>query len=209
MGEIPERVFNVGCPSIDAILAVKDNQDIIKKFSLSEPYFLVIQHPVTSEINNSNDQINITLEAIEQTGINALVILPNNDAGYSPIVENIKNSKIQSVETLSIDEYVNLLKYSNGLIGNSSSGIHEAATFNIPVINIGTRQQGRLRPKNVIDTGHDVEEIIKAIHECKKIKNDGIVFDNPYGDGTSSVKIVDLLKTINIGNEIIQKRITY
>ena len=81
--------------------------------------------------------------------------------------------------------------------------------INIPVINIGTRQQGRLRPKNVIDTGHNVEEIVKAINQCKKIKNEQIIFENPYGDGRSSAKIVDLLKSLDIGNEIIQKRITY
>jgi len=209
MGEVPERVFDVGCPSIDAILAVKDNQSIVERFGLAKPYFLVIQHPVTSEINNSNKQIEITLEAIEQTGTNALIILPNNDAGYSSIVQKIKNSNIKSVETLSIDDYVNLLRHSSGLIGNSSSGIHEAASFNIPVINIGTRQQGRLRPKNVIDTGHNVAEIVKAINQCKKIKNEQIVFENPYGDGRSSARIVNLLKSLDIGNEIIQKRITY
>tara|TARA_B110000259_G_scaffold188040_1_gene244606 strand:- start:6006 stop:7121 length:1116 start_codon:yes stop_codon:yes gene_type:complete len=209
MGEVPERVFDVGCPSIDAILAVKDNQSIVERFGLAKPYFLVIQHPVTSEINNSNKQIEITLEAIEQTGTNALIILPNNDAGYSSIVQKIKNSNIKSVETLSIDDYVNLLRHSSGLIGNSSSGIHEAASFNIPVINIGTRQQGRLRPKNVIDTGHNVAEIVKAINQCKEIKNEQIIFENPYGDGRSSARIVDLLKSLDIGNEIIQKRITY
>lgn len=209
MGEVPERVFNVGCPSIDAILNVKKSIDVAQRFNLSEPYFLVIQHPVTSEFNNSNEQIKITLEAIEKTGINALIILPNNDAGYSSIVQKIKNSNVKSVETLSIDDYVNLLRNSNGLIGNSSSGIHEAASFNIPVINIGTRQQGRLRPDNVIDTNHDVEEIIQAINRCQEIKNEDITFDNPYGDGKSSVRIVELLKSIDIGNEIIQKRITY
>ncbi len=209
MGEMPERVFNVGCPSIDAIIAVKDNKKIMDKYNLAQPYFVLIQHPVTSEISKSKEQIEITLKALQKTEANTLIILPNNDAGYSSIVKNIKDSKIKSVETLSINDYVNLLRHSSGLIGNSSSGIHEAASFDIPVVNIGTRQQGRLRPKNVIDVDHDVEEIIKAIHECKKIKNEGVVFNNPYGDGKSSVKIVELLKCIEIGDEIIQKRITY
>ena len=209
MGEIPEHVFNVGCPSIDAILAVDDNQDVVEKFGLSMPYFLLIQHPVTSEINESNKQIEITLEAIEQSSINALIILPNNDAGYSSIVKKIKNSNVKSVETLSIDDYVNLLRHSSGLIGNSSSGIHEAASFNVPVINVGTRQQGRLRPKNVIDVGHDVKEIISAIRQCEKIKKAETTFENPYGDGKSSTRIVELLKNLEIGENIIQKRITY
>lgn len=209
MGEISEHVFNVGCPSIDAILAVKDDEEIAQKFGLTKPYFLLIQHPVTSEINQSLDQIKITLNAIAKAEINSLIILPNNDAGYSKIVEEIKTSSIQSVKTLSINDYVNLLRHSSGLIGNSSSGIHEASSFDIPVINIGTRQEGRLRPENVIDVGHDVEQITDAIYQCLDVKQKNTQFKNPYGDGNSSSRIVELLKSINVSNKIIQKRITY
>ena len=209
IGEIQERVFNVGCPSIDAILAVRDNQDIIEKYGLSKPYFLLIQHPVTSEMKESTMQIQVTLEAIKQSSINALIILPNNDAGYSSIIEQIKSSNIQSVKTLSIDDYVNLLRHSSGLIGNSSSGIHEASSFDVPVVNVGTRQQGRLRPENVIDVGHDVKEILSAIKQCEDLKEKQTVFENPYGDGKSSARIVALLKSLEIGDKVIQKRITY
>ena len=209
MGEMPDRVFNVGCPSIDAILNVKNSDDVIKKFNLSTPYFLLIQHPVTSEIRKSESQIKITLEAINKSGIQTLIILPNNDAGYSKIMNQIKSSNISSVDTLSIDDYVNLLRRSSGLIGNSSSGIHEAASFNIPVVNIGSRQQGRLRPKNIIDVNHKTDEIINAINKCLKIKNQKVIFDNPYGDGKSAKRIVKLLKTLDIDEKIIQKRITY
>lgn len=209
MGERSDRVFNVGCPSIDAILSVEDNNDILKKYNLAKPYFLVIQHPVTSEIQESEEQIKITLNAINESKINALIILPNNDAGYSKIMSQIKSSKISSVDTLSINDYVNLLKNSSGLIGNSSSGIHETASFNIPTINIGTRQQGRLRPKNVIDVPHDKNMIIDAISKCIKIKEDGIVFENPYGDGKSAQRIVKYLNSLDISNSVIQKRITY
>ena len=209
MGEISDRVLNVGCPSIDAILAVPDDPQVVAKFGLSAPYFLLIQHPVTTEINRSTDQINISLEAIKNSGSNVLIIMPNNDAGYSAIIDNIKSSTIKSVDTLSIHDYVNLLRNSHGLIGNSSSGIHEAASFNIPVINIGTRQQGRLRPKNVLDVNHDVNQIEVAINKCMEIKRDGVVFENPYGDGKTSQRIIDLLKSLDLGDEIIQKRITY
>ena len=94
MGEIPERVFSVGCPSIDAILNVVDDKKVINKFNLSDPYFLLIQHPVTSEIKQSENQIKITLEAINKSGIKTLIILPNNDAGYSKIVNQIQSSNI-------------------------------------------------------------------------------------------------------------------
>lgn len=209
MGERSDRVFNVGCPSIDAIMSVKDDTDILDRYDLQKPYFLIIQHPVTSEIKESEIQIKITLDAVNESKINALIILPNNDAGYSKIMSQIKSSKISSVDTLSINDYVNLLKNSSGLIGNSSSGIHETASFNIPTINIGTRQQGRLRPKNVIDVPHDKHKITEAISECINIKKNNIEFDNPYGDGNSSQKIIKYLKSIDISNSVIQKRITY
>jgi len=209
MGEIPEHVFDVGCPSIDAILSVKDDKKVVERYGLSEPYFLLIQHPVTSENNQSNTQIQITLEAIKQSGINALIILPNNDAGYSSIVDKVKNSSIKSVDTLSINDYVNLLRHSSGLIGNSSSGIHEAASFDVPVINIGSRQQGRLRPLNVIDVSHDEDQIMNAIRECEEVKAKKISFENPYGDGKSADRIVELLKSLDISEKIVQKRITY
>jgi UDP-N-acetylglucosamine 2-epimerase (non-hydrolysing)/GDP/UDP-N,N'-diacetylbacillosamine 2-epimerase (hydrolysing) len=209
MGEMSDRVFNVGCPSIDAILNVKDDETVIQTYNLSKPYFLVIQHPVTSEFDYSQNQMKVTLDALEKSGVNSLIILPNNDAGYSAIVNRINNSIIKSVKTLSIYDYVNLLRYSSGLIGNSSSGIHEAASFNVPVVNIGSRQQGRLRPQNVIDVDHDVAQIAEGISMCLEICESQTMFDNVYGDGKSSKRITTLLKSLDISEKIIQKRMTY
>ncbi len=209
MGERPDSVFNVGCPSIDAMLSVGNNDEILEKFDLKDNFLLMIQHPVTTEVNLARSQIETTLASVKSINIDALVIMPNNDAGYSSIIDSIKDSNIKFVESLSIDDYVNLLKRSSVLVGNSSSGIHEAATFNIPVVNIGTRQQGRLRPENVIDVDHEFSKIKSAIEEGIHIKRQGRHFDNPYGNGNSAPKIVELLKNIDISNNIIQKRITY
>lgn len=207
MGEKPENVFNVGCPSIDAILQVDNDENILQKFNLSENYFLMIQHPVTSEIDDAENQITKTINAIIKSDVEVLIILPNNDAGYSKIIDKIKESKIKFVETLSIKDYVNLLKRSKGLIGNSSSGIHETSTFDIPTINIGTRQNGRLRSNNIIDVDHSERQIYDAIMKCICLKKTN--YEKPYGLGDSSQKIVDLLKKIDITNNIIQKQITY
>lgn len=207
LGEISENVFNVGCPSIDAILQVKDNPQILEKYNLENNFFLMLQHPVTSEIKQSEFQITNTIEAIVESGVNALVILPNNDAGFSKIINKIKSTKLKYVDSLSIDDYVNLMKRSKALIGNSSSGIHETASFNIPTINVGTRQQGRLRSSNIIDVDYNKNEIIEAIKKCENLN--GIESENIYGSGNSSKQIVSLLKTIDIGPDIIQKQITY
>ena len=203
-------IFNVGCPSIDAILNTEDDPDILNRFGLKlNDYFILLQHPVTSEYGESRNQILTTLSAIKNSNVNAIIILPNNDAGYSKIIHELKGSNIKFIESLKISDYINLLKRSTGLIGNSSSGIHETSTFNIPTVNIGTRQNGRLRPKNVIDVDYDEKEILKAILKCKQIRKNGTEFENPYGDGNSANKIIELIKKLELSRNIIQKKITY
>lgn len=209
MGEHADHVFNVGCPSIDALLEVEDDQTAIERYELSAPFFLMIQHPVTTELNEAGKQIRVSLKALKAVNEDVLIIMPNNDAGYSAIIRNIENSNIKHVDTLPIRDYVNLLKRSSGLIGNSSSGIHEAATFNVPVVNIGSRQQGRLRPKNVIDVGHDVSEIVNAMSRCIELKQQQISFENPYGDGESAARIVAIMSDLKIDSSVIQKRNSY
>jgi UDP-N-acetylglucosamine 2-epimerase (non-hydrolysing)/GDP/UDP-N,N'-diacetylbacillosamine 2-epimerase (hydrolysing) len=209
MGEDSLHVFNVGCPSIDAIMEVADEPNIHDRYGLSPDYYLVIQHPVTTENTSSRKQISETLQALKDADQDSLVILPNNDAGFSAIINEIQESNIKSVETLNISDYVNLLKNCIALVGNSSSGIHEAATFNVPVINIGTRQQGRLRPSNVMDVGYDHEQISDCMDKAVALKKSGTVFENPYGDGKSAARIVALLKTLDVSSSIIQKRISY
>lgn len=212
MGEIPEHVFNVGCPSLDAIFAVENDSTVMQRHHLASPYVLVIQHPVTSEIMDAEKQIEETLDAIIELKMDALFIMPNNDAGYSRIVKKIEESNLKQVASLTLRDYVNLLRNACALIGNSSSGIHETASLHIPAVNIGTRQQGRLRASNVIDVNYDKHEIKAAIQKCltdkdflEMVKN----CENPYGDGKSAVKIIELLKKIRIDNSVIQKRITY
>jgi UDP-N-acetylglucosamine 2-epimerase len=119
---------------------------------------------------------------------------------------------MQHVSTLPLKDYVNLLRYSNFLIGNSSSGIHESATFGVPTINVGSRQNRRLRSDNVIDVDYDKNEIKAAIERCltsKRFIEKCRTSINLYGDGKSSKKIIDLLKQIDISDRIIQKEITY
>jgi UDP-N-acetylglucosamine 2-epimerase (non-hydrolysing)/GDP/UDP-N,N'-diacetylbacillosamine 2-epimerase (hydrolysing) len=214
MGEVPDHVFSVGCPSLDAILDVKIRlkNEILDKFHLNNDYVLVLQHPVTTEIKSTAFQIEQTIDAIKELGISALVIFPNNDAGYSQIVQKIKDANLNHLPTLSLEEYVNVVTHAKALVGNSSSGIHETATLGIPTVNIGSRQQGRQRPPNVIDVDHDKTQIKNAILKClndndflKVVKQKG----NPYGDGQSAEKIIELLKKIDISDKIIQKQITY
>ena len=215
MGEKKQNIYSVGCPSIDALLDEKDcSKEYIKKkfrIDLEKKFLILIQHPVTSEIN-SGHQITNTLKAVKKIDIDKLIIYPNNDAGSKKIIKVINSSGFKIARTLNLREYKTILSKASLLIGNSSSGIHEAATFKIPVINIGTRQSGRLKPLNVISATYNTTDIRKKINYVlnnkffiKKMKS----LKNPYGDGKTSKRIVRLLSQINISKKIIQKRITY
>lgn len=215
MGEEKKNIYNVGCPSLDALIneVEVDEKILSKKFNINfkKKFFIVIQHPVTSESKKSKNQILETILAIKKSGIQSLFVLPNNDTGYYQIVKKIQKFNLNWTETLQLKEYKSLLKKTSILIGNSSSGIHEAATYKIPVINIGSRQNGRLKPVNVINAKCNKNDIYKKIKFClnnekfnKSIKN----VKNPYGDGNSSKKIIKIIKQLNL-NQSTQKLNTY
>ncbi len=215
MGEIKKNIYIVGCPSIDALNqeAMLSKEYIKKKFSidLDEKYLILIQHPVTSEVR-SNEQISNTLKALGKFNIAKLIIFPNNDAGSKKIIKVLKNSKFKIVKTLNLREYKTLLSNASLLVGNSSSGIHEAATYKLPVVNIGSRQNGRLKSINVVNANYSTQDIIKKIKFVlnnlkfkRKIKS----IKNPYGDGNSASKIILHLSKIKINKVTTQKKITY
>ena len=215
MGERRENIFNVGCPSLDALFLEKkiDPPDISKKFKIDvkKNFIIIIQHPVTSEDKHSGKQILETIEAVKKSLLPALFVLPNNDSGHFDIIKVIKKSRIQWTETLSLSEYSTLLSYARILIGNSSSGIHEAASFKLPVINVGTRQNGRLKPKNIVNADYNRNDIYNKIKFCmsnKKYLKIIKSLKNPYGDGKSSLKIVKILDKIDLTKST-QKQNTY
>ena len=211
MGEKPESIFVVGCPSIDVLVntPIKPKEEVEKSLNidLSKPTMLMIQHPVTTECMNSYDQIKETVEAVKAANVQCIVLLPNNDAGYSKIIEYIKSNDLKWFPSLPAELFVNLYRNVHALIGNSSSGIHETPTLKIPTINIGSRQLGRERAGNVIDVPHDKEKILEAINKALfdvEFRNYVRSIKNPYGDGKSAEKIVHVLKTVSLEG-IIQK----
>lgn len=211
MGERPDSIYVVGCPSIDVLVNTPymDVAELENYFNVdfSKPIILMIQHPVTTEDKDSFNQINETIEAIKSLDIQAIVLLPNNDAGHSKIIDKLKSSGLKWYPSLPTKIFINLYRNVWALVGNSSSGIHETPTMKIPAINIGTRQQGRERAENVIDVPYNKEKIADAIKKAlfdntfrQKVKQ----INNPYGDGTSADQIVKLLKEIPLDG-IIQK----
>ena len=212
MGENPDKIYVVGCPSIDIIhntpmIDIEILEEYFK-LDLNQSILLMIQHPVTTEVDDSFQQIKDTVDAIKEVGVQSVALLPNNDAGHSKIIDYIKKSGIKWYPSLPTEIFINLYRNVNALIGNSSSGIHETPSMRIPAINIGNRQQGRERAENVIDVPHIKNDIVSAIHKTlndteflKKIK----FIQNPYGDGNSAEKIVDILRSVSLDN-LIQKK---
>jgi len=220
MGENSKYVFIVGAPGLDDILNSQliDSKLISDKYGieLSEPLILVIQHPVTSEINEAPKQIHETLNAISELNYQTIVIYPNCDAGGRKIIDAIKqykyNNKINIYENIPRNDYLAILKIASVIVGNSSSAIIEAPSFKKPAVNIGTRQEGRERAENVIDVDYNKKQIIFAIEKALfdkefnyKLRN----VKNPYGDGKSGDKIVQILSEIKIDNKLLQKKLTY
>jgi len=216
MGEKPENVFVVGNPALDKILQIKNisKKRLQREFKIdfSKPYIIMVQHTVTSEIDEVDENILKTIEAIKELDIQAIVVYGNADAGSKKIAKILKNTKIRQYPTISSEKYINLLKNSAALVGNSSSGIIETPFLHVPSINIGTRQQGRGNPDSVINVRYNKNEIKKAIEKAmnnkvflKKVKN----CKSLYGDGNSAKRIVKILETINLETIPIQKKLTY
>jgi len=217
MGENPKYVYSVGCPSLDTLLSMSfvSPEELSRKFNLnlSQPFILALQHPVTTEANEATQQILYTFKAIKETGIQAMLIYPNVDAGGWRIIREIEQTKIQAHSNLPFEIYASLMKIASVLVGNSSSGIVEAPSLKLPTINIGTRQQGRMQAENVINTGYDPDEIYDAIMKAIYDDNFKKILEsckNPYGDGNASSRIMEILKNIDLRDHaLIQKMLTY
>lgn len=222
LGEEAGSVFNTGCPSIDIAAEVLGkpslNFDPYKYYGgvgnhpdLSKGYVVVMQHPVTTEYQASKDQINETLHTLHELGLPALWFWPNVDAGADgtskgirEFRENFGSTNLHFFKNFEPDHFLQLLLNSKCLVGNSSVGIRECSYLGVPVVNIGSRQEGRERGKNVIDVGYNRHEIKDAIK--KQIAHGKYTPDEIYGDGRAGQKIADLLNNVKL---TINKRLTY
>jgi len=220
MGEDSWRVHVVGSPALDTVLdeSFLAAASPAKKLSIdsSQPLILLVQHPVTTQVDDAPQQIRTTLEAVKTTDYPAIVIYPNSDAGGRRMIEVIKEYEnppaIRSFKSLPHREYLGLMKTASVLVGNSSSGIIEASSFGLPVVNIGIRQQGRERGQNVIDVGYNKREIIGAIEKAlsdRRFRQEVLKKANPYGDGRAGERIADILSEVEITPQMLQKKLAY
>jgi len=220
MGEEPWRVYTVGAPGLDSILSKKllSQREIAKKYklNLSKPILLVIQHPVTTEVEDAALQMKETMEAIKELGYQTIIIYPNADAGGRRMIKVIERYKkypfIKIFKSIPRKDYLSLMKITNVMVGNSSSGIIESPSFHLPVINVGARQIWRERADNVIDVDYNKNQIKKAIKKAlfeEKFKEKVKKCKNPYGGGKSGIRIANILSKIKINKKLLQKKLTY
>ena len=219
LGEQEFRIFNTGAPQLDDIdRNFQDSNLIIEGslFDLSKPYLLLLMHPVMVEREETSNQIEAAVESCLETKLNVIWIAPNSDLGHKDILKLISKYEnypnIKTVKNLERDIFLKLLYNCKALVGNSSSGILEAPSFKVPVINIGSRQRGRPQADNIVNCDNKKGSIKNAL---KKVLSDYEFLDlckkaiNPYGDGKSSERICKILSEINLDKKLLDKQIMY
>ncbi len=218
MGESPDRVYMVGGMGMDNIrrmsfLSRKDFEKAID-FTLGGKNLLITYHPETHEPGKSASQVDELLQALGQlSGTHFIFTLPNADTGYQAIVEKIRsfvqkaNGRAILIKSMGQLNYLSAMKYVDAVVGNSSSGIIEAPGFRIGTLNVGRRQEGRIRAESVIDCECRSAAILAGLEQIyspgfqeklKKVKN-------PYGTGGAAEKVLDVLRTVDV-KQLIPKK---
>ena len=217
LGEEPWRITVSGAPSLDNIAAMTlMNQEELERrygFELEPEPLLVTFHPVTLEPEETETQVSELMSALRELDLPVVFSMPNADTNNGIIRHRIEEHVASrecawSVENFGTEGYFSMMQRTAALVGNSSSGLIEAPSFGVPVVNIGTRQGGRIRAANVVDVGATCEEIVlgvrKAIAPDFRASFRDLV--NPYGDGGAASRIVAELKTVALNERLTRKR---
>ncbi len=206
LGENPKRVYNVGSLGVEnvlnQILLSKQALESELKLQLNMPYAVVTYHPVTLEDKNICETVKMFLDALDQNKDMLYIITKANaDAGGRQINLMMEEyaahrDNIQVFDSLGMIKYLSVVKYSEMVIGNSSSGLVEVPSFRIPTVNIGDRQKGRIRAESVIDCDEDTESIVRAIKKARtpEFRKQCSQVKNPYEGVRTSDTIVEIIK---------------
>jgi UDP-N-acetylglucosamine 2-epimerase (non-hydrolysing)/GDP/UDP-N,N'-diacetylbacillosamine 2-epimerase (hydrolysing) len=217
MGEEPWRVTRAGAPSLDHItrsqLLTRSQLEQTLKLDLKQAPTVVAYHPVTL-LQNTTEEAGALFEALSQLNSQIIFCYPNADAGSHSLMQRTHEFIRQHTDAhvfvnLGAVAYWSLLKQAGLLLGNSSSGIMEAASFALPVVNVGLRQYGRERAPNVLDADPNVDSILAkiAIAQSAAFRESLRDMANPYGDGHAAERIVDVLTTVPLEG-LLRKRAT-
>jgi UDP-hydrolysing UDP-N-acetyl-D-glucosamine 2-epimerase len=216
MGEEEWRVYRAGAPSLDNLrrrtLLSREQVEERLALDLQRPTVLVVYHPMTIA-RNTLQEVDSLFVALESLTDQTLFCYPNADAGSRALIDRTKSfigrrgcGKIFT--NLDSVTYLSLLRQVDILVGNSSSGIMESASFALPTVNVGLRQQGRERARNVLDADADAIGILEAVSMARtpEFRESLQGMANPYGEGTASEMIVRVLTTVPLSQELLTKR---
>lgn len=223
MGEDPAAVHVVGCPRIDLVAEIVEQDGALGStdwleregagahIRLDEPFLLVTQHPVTTEYGQGEAQINETLAALQELRMPTIMLWPNADAGSEDTARGMRKFRerhrpdyIRFYKNFPIETWVRLMLASACVVGNSSAPIREGAYIGVPAVNIGTRQRGRDRGGNVVDVEHDRSAIVAAVRA--QVAHERYRSDHLYGDGRAGGRIASVLAEAPL---TVQKRLMY
>ena len=230
MGEEDWRVHTVGFPAIDLISESKyaKSSEIESELDIdtNKPIILFTQHSVTTEFDESVTQLVPSLKALKRhakEGIQVILTYPNNDAGGKKIIDELEKVKDENINNVHVHISLGRYLYHGILglslnknkkvvcVGNSSSGLKETPAFFCPTVNIGSRQDSRLRGENVIDADYDEEEIFDSIYKClydNDFREKCFNSPNPYWLGDAGKKIAKTLASTNLNKELIRKKMS-
>lgn len=230
MGEEAWRVHTVGFPAIDLISEGRyaGHDEVAQRLALdpARPVVLFTQHSVTTEFDQAAAQLEPSLQALERLageGVQVVLTYPNNDAGGRQIIERLEAFRARAVPGTQVHRSLGRHLYHGVLAlaqdpawrvacaGNSSSGLKETPAFGCPTVNIGSRQDGRLRGDNVLDAGHGSDDITAALRRClfdEDIRERCRTAENPYWLGGAGPKIADVLASVPLDQNLIRKKMT-
>jgi UDP-hydrolysing UDP-N-acetyl-D-glucosamine 2-epimerase len=217
LGEEPWRVTVSGETGLDNLRTIKflsrSELEASYQLQLDEPFLLVTYHPATLEYDQAERQIGELLAALQEARLPVIFTAPNADTGNRIIREKLEqfvasDGSSKLVDNFGTQAYFSMMNLAAAMVGNSSSGIVEAASFQLPVVNIGTRQHGRIRARNVIDVGYTRAEISNGIRQAidPQFRPSLNGLANPYGTGEAASIVVQRLKSTQLGDTLVRKR---
>ena len=228
LGEEEWRIFVVGLPSLDLIGAGEfaSPQEIVMELGLDagRPIVLFCQHSVATEVDDAIHQVQpslVALKTLAAHGFQVVLTYPNNDAGGRRIIEQIGTVRgldgVQVYPSLGRRRFHGVLNLigrvgRGAFVGNSSAGIKETPALGCPVVNVGSRQQGRLRADNVLDVPYDAAAIEAAVRRAtydEAFRTQCQTCRNPYGVGDAGARIAEELATVTVDKRLVQKRMTF
>lgn len=220
MGEEEWRITVSGAPGLDDVLAGEydDPDEVLERHDLDpdRPLLLVVQHPLTTQPERAGEQMAATLDAVESFDAQVVLIYPNSDAGGGRMIDEVESRDlgegVRAFRSLPRREYLGVMAAADAMVGNSSSGIIEAPSFDLPVVDVGPRQEGRERAAETLSVPHETDAIREAIARClddESLRERVADAENPYDYGGAGERICERLASVTLDEALLRKRLTY